>query len=68
MNRTRLHSTRKADDGRPKGVSLFLFCLFLAIAAGCGAFHYGEYVTGFPFLYLSAPLASLYLSQIYLGK
>lgn len=68
MNRTRLHSTRKADEGRSKGVNLFLFCLFLAIAAGYGAFHYGEYVTGFSFLHLSAPLASLYLSQIHLRK
>jgi len=66
MSSTRLHSTKKADEGRYKGVNLFLFCLFTAIAAGCGAFYYSEYVNGFSFLYLSAPIASLYLSQIYL--
>ena len=68
MNSKRLHSARKADEGRPKGVNLFLFCLSIAIAAGCGAFYYSEYVTGFSFLYLSAPIASLYLSQIYLRE
>ena len=68
MSSTRLHSTKKADEGRYKGVNLFLFCLFTAIAAGCGAFYYSEYVNGFSFLYLSAPIASLYLSQIYLRE
>lgn len=68
MSSTRLQSTKKADEGRSKGVNLFLFCLFTAIAAGCGAFYYSEYVNGFSFLYLSAPIASLYLSQIYLRE
>lgn len=68
MSSTRLHSTKKADEGRSKEVNLFLFCLFTAIAAGCGAFYYSEYVNGFSFLYLSSPIASLYLSQIYLRE